>query len=324
MILAEKILKLRKENGMSQEELAEKLNVSRQSVSKWESAAAYPELDKILELAKLFGVTTDYLLKDDAGLPEYSATEKGKCARVSMQEANGYLEAKYARAQRSALATALFVLSPVPIILLDGAAQAHMIPLTENTAGGLGAVLLLLIVVMGCIASVAASGWMRRFDYLKRGDFELEYGVEGVLRERRDKAEHRRVVSVSVAIALIILSITPLIIAGVMDAADTVTIFLAGLMLAIDAGAVYLLVPAGAVSSGCNLLLSDCGYGDPEVRANKKKSRKFSGVYWPIVVAIYLVWSFLAKGWGISWIIWPVAALVAAGVSSIWKEHDRD
>ena len=91
MILAEKILKLRKENGMSQEELAEKLNVSRQSVSKWESAAAYPELDKILELAKLFGVTTDYLLKDDAGQPEYSATETGKCARVSLQEANGYL-----------------------------------------------------------------------------------------------------------------------------------------------------------------------------------------------------------------------------------------
>ena len=324
MILAEKILKLRKENGMSQEELAEKLNVSRQSVSKWESAAAYPELDKILELAKLFGVTTDYLLKDDAGQPEYSATETGKCARVSLQEANGYLEAKATRAHRNALSAAMFVLSPVPVILLSGAAQAHMIPLTENTAGGLGAVLLLLIVVLGCIFSVTASGWMRRFDYLKRGDFELEYGVEGVLRERRDKAEHKRVVSVSAAIALIILSVTPLIIAGVMDAADTVSVFLAGLMLVIDAGAVYLLVTAGAVSSGCNLLLSECGYGDPEVQANKKKSKKFSGVYWPIVVAIYLVWSFLTKDWGISWVVWPVAALVAAGISSLWKEHDRD
>ena len=64
MILAEKIQSLRKKNGWSQEDLAEKLNVSRQSVSKWESAASIPDINKILELAKLFGVTTDYLLKD--------------------------------------------------------------------------------------------------------------------------------------------------------------------------------------------------------------------------------------------------------------------
>ena len=65
MIIADKILSLRKGSGMSQEELAEKLNVSRQSVSKWESAAAIPDVSKILEMSKIFGVTTDYLLKDD-------------------------------------------------------------------------------------------------------------------------------------------------------------------------------------------------------------------------------------------------------------------
>lgn len=66
MILAEKITALRKKNGWSQEELAMQLNVSRQSVSKWESAASIPDLDRILQLSRLFGVTTDYLLKDDA------------------------------------------------------------------------------------------------------------------------------------------------------------------------------------------------------------------------------------------------------------------
>ena len=70
MILADKIIELRKKSGMSQEELAEKLNVSRQSVSKWESAASIPDLNRILELSRLFGVTPDYLLKDDAESPE--------------------------------------------------------------------------------------------------------------------------------------------------------------------------------------------------------------------------------------------------------------
>lgn len=65
MILGEKIMELRKRNGWSQEELAGKLNVSRQSVSKWESSMSVPELDKVLQLSEIFEVSTDYLLKDD-------------------------------------------------------------------------------------------------------------------------------------------------------------------------------------------------------------------------------------------------------------------
>ena len=59
MILAEKISEERKKNGWSQEELAEKLSVSRQSVSKWESGQSVPDLNRILEMARIFGVTTD-------------------------------------------------------------------------------------------------------------------------------------------------------------------------------------------------------------------------------------------------------------------------
>lgn len=65
MNLSEKIFKLRKTNGLSQDELAEKLNVSRQAISKWETDQATPELDKIVKLAELFNVTTDYLLQHD-------------------------------------------------------------------------------------------------------------------------------------------------------------------------------------------------------------------------------------------------------------------
>ena len=62
MILADKIITLRKKAGWSQEELAQKLDVSRQSVSKWESAQSMPDIDKILQLSSLFSVTTDCLL----------------------------------------------------------------------------------------------------------------------------------------------------------------------------------------------------------------------------------------------------------------------
>ncbi len=65
MTLYEKIIALRKSNGMTQEQLAEKLNVSRQAVSRWESGSASPDASNILQLSKLFGVTADYLLNDD-------------------------------------------------------------------------------------------------------------------------------------------------------------------------------------------------------------------------------------------------------------------
>ncbi len=70
MIFADKLMNLRKKNGWSQEELAEKLNVSRQTISKWEGALSMPDLERMLKIARLFGVTTDYLIKDEQELPE--------------------------------------------------------------------------------------------------------------------------------------------------------------------------------------------------------------------------------------------------------------
>jgi len=99
MTLHEKIYELRKKNGLSQEALAESLGVSRQSVSKWETGEATPEVNKLLSLSKLFGVTTDYLLDDEseenvreaeeekeelspfAAVPVYETPKKGKSVR---------------------------------------------------------------------------------------------------------------------------------------------------------------------------------------------------------------------------------------------------
>ncbi|WP_282156355.1 helix-turn-helix domain-containing protein [Cytobacillus gottheilii] len=63
MCIADRIHRLRKEKGISQEELAEKVGVSRQAVSKWESQQSTPDLDKVINLSEYFDVTTDYLLK---------------------------------------------------------------------------------------------------------------------------------------------------------------------------------------------------------------------------------------------------------------------
>lgn len=76
MNLQEKILQLRKKAGLSQEALAERLGVSRQAISKWETGDATPELSKLVLLAKEFNVTTDWLLSEDDNIPEKSKTSE--------------------------------------------------------------------------------------------------------------------------------------------------------------------------------------------------------------------------------------------------------
>ncbi len=79
MILADKIIALRKKAGWSQEELAEQLGVTRQSVSKWEGAQSVPDMDKVVQMSRLFGVTTDFLLKDELSEEEdYTRENKAK------------------------------------------------------------------------------------------------------------------------------------------------------------------------------------------------------------------------------------------------------
>ena len=116
MILADKIVSLRKKAGWSQEDLAEKLGVTRQSVSKWEGAQSVPDIEKILQISKLFGVTTDYLLKDEMGESEYAESEPTALRRVTLEQANAALAQAKASAPYMAWGTALCGASPVMLL----------------------------------------------------------------------------------------------------------------------------------------------------------------------------------------------------------------
>lgn len=109
MILADKIIRLRKKNGWSQEELAEKMNVSRQAVSKWEGAQTVPDLGKVLQLSQLFGVTTDYLLKDEIEDEEFTDDVENTVKRVTLQEANEFIQWRQVGAVYWLAATAVYL-----------------------------------------------------------------------------------------------------------------------------------------------------------------------------------------------------------------------
>ena len=155
MILADKIMEERKKNGWSQEELADKLSVSRQAVSKWESAQSVPDLQRVIQLAEIFNVSTDYLLKDEVEAPSPMEVgdirdEDQSLRRISMEEANEFLTIRRKNAPMIAGGVAMCILSPVILIFLAGLADSHITWIVWPVAGVLyAAVSAILKMVMG-------------------------------------------------------------------------------------------------------------------------------------------------------------------------------
>lgn len=311
MILADKIIDERKKNGWSQEELANKLGVSRQAVSKWESAGSIPDLQRILQMSELFGVTTDYLLKDEieeAPLNEYVETNTIK---VSMEEANQYLDMKHRGSRIVANATSLCILSPVPLIVLGTMTEDH-------TLIGFSLVFLLILVAIAVYLFVNYGLRESHMQHLEKESFETEYGVSGMVRERRDKYEPAFIRNIAIGVVLCILSVIPTIMTGVMEADDSICGLSVGLLLIIVSIGVNILIRAGMIKSSYDTLLQEGEYTKEEKHI-KKKTDDFSGAYWCLVVVIYLGWSFSTNNWKMTWIIWPVAGILYAAVLGIVK-----
>ena len=195
MILADKIMTLRKKAGWSQEELAARLNVSRQSVSKWEGAQSIPDMDKVVQMSRLFGVTTDFLLKDELEIEEHTQSEpmdEPPLRRVTMEEASAYLALRRAAAPRMALATFLCIISPVALLMLAAMSEVSRFGISENAASGIGLCGLLVLVAIGVALFLTCSARVRDFAFLEEEPFETEYGVSGMVKERRKEIEDSR------------------------------------------------------------------------------------------------------------------------------------
>ena len=263
MIMADKIMEQRKKNGWSQEELAEQLGVSRQSVSKWESAQSIPDLSRVVAMAEIFGVTTDYLLKDEE---EKSSANTGSSQpvssetviKVTMEDANRYLKAKEKAAKFTALAHGLFWVSPIVGIFISVLHENKMIDITESQVAGLGVMAEILFLAAATVLVVKCFIEMSAFRHLRKEPFETEYGVSSMVKERRKDYEHTRMVHIIVGAVLCVSSIIPLMLFTTFIKENSILIALGGsaMLCLIGAGA-YLITNAMIIWSGFSRLLNE-------------------------------------------------------------------
>ncbi len=324
MIFAEKLMDLRKKSGWSQEELAEKLGVSRQSVSKWESAQSIPDLSRILEIARLFSVSTDYLLKDEMEaeprdtLPEEPSSER----RISMEDANQYLSTVQQMARWNTIGVFLCILSPTPLLLLGAySQQPHAISETAAAALGLGALVVIVAIAVAMFLYVDAH--MEPYRYLEQDSFEIEYGVQGMIETLKKQNFKRRYFNLIIGSCLCIVSPFPLFLGPALSNSDLVMTGMLCLLFLLVAISMFFIIPTESINNAYLRLLKE-GEFSPKLLNKKKHSiaGPVSSIYWLLTTVVYLVWSFPTMNWGKTWVVWPIAGVLYAIVRIICNMID--
>lgn len=317
MILADKIINLRKKNGWSQEELAEKLGVTRQSISKYEGAQSIPDLDKILKLSEIFGVTTDYLIKDELEEEEYvpsqmqeNESESDRIVhKVTMEMANEYLQMIDWSAGKTAFATMLCILSPIVLLMLGAMSEMPNYHISENAAAGIGVCVLIVLIAIAVTIFILCGMKTKKYEFLEKEDIETAYGVSGMVKEKRDAYHSPYVTQLVIGITCCICSVIPLFGTLAVSESDFYMVSAVCMLLTLVAIGTYFIVRSAAKMNAMNQLLEEEDY----TRQKKHENKKMSGpvtVYWLIATAIYLAWSFTTNDWDRTWIIWPVVGVL--------------
>ena len=317
MILADKIINLRKKNGWSQEELAEKLGVTRQSISKYEGAQSIPDLDKILKLSEIFGVTTDYLIKDELEEEEYvpsqmqeNESESDRIVhKVTMEMANEYLQIIDWSAGKTAFATMLCILSPIVLLMLGAMSEMPNYHISENAAAGIGICVLIVLIAIAVTIFILCGMKTKKYEFLEKEDIETAYGVSGMVKEKRDAYHSPYVTQLVIGITCCICSVIPLFGTLAVSESDFYMVSAVCMLLTLVAIGTYFIVRSAAKMNAMNQLLEEEDY----TRQKKHENKKMSGpvtVYWLIATAIYLAWSFTTNDWDRTWIIWPVVGVL--------------
>lgn len=256
MLLADKIIKLRKANGMTGEDLAEKMGVSRQAVSKWESGQALPDIKKIIEMSELFGVTTDYLLKDSGESEHISGQEINDTLRVvSKEEAEKYICERKRASLKIALATFLCIISPVALFILGAVSEIGGSRITEAVAGAIGLGILFLLVLCAVVIYLTSGFKNDEYAFLEnRHSFRLESGAARFVSESKSIFRSRYVRLNVIATVLCVMSPMPLCVTSFLENDLWQAAMLCNMFFIVAIG-VFLYIVAGVQKESMDRLL---------------------------------------------------------------------
>ena len=297
MSLSENLQNLRKIKNMSQEELAEKLNVSRQAVSKWESGNGFPETEKIINICEIFDCSMDELVK-------------GKITEDVKKDKNDY-DTVFSKAARGIALGVSIILVGVSIMLtLLGFAPNEQ---AEDTYALIGVVMVLIGVVFA-VPMFIINGTM--IDNFKKKNPVMAnvYSEEEV-----DQGKSKFTKSLAIGISIILVGVVIMLALLATKVFGESVMPVAFLMYFVTIG-VGIIVYSGQMQEKFDIEKYN-RENTQEFKEKEDKVGKICGVIMLLATIIFLVWGFCFSGWGIGWVVYPIGGILCGIVGTIFGKN---
>lgn len=300
MKVAANIQRLRRDKGLSQEQLAEALDVSRQAVSRWESGDSVPEVDKLMGLSELFGVSLDELVN------ESSPAGKGAVDVAARKATFDQMYCRFANAIAGSIG--LILLSLAPTVWFSDA----------NDADGRAALFFLGAIVIAVPVIVYYSIMLRAAKDEMNTDLPALYTAS-------DAAAYARPFAAQLVtgLCLILLSILYIVVIQTFISNDAAARWApAGMFVALAAG-VTLIIRAGILKSRFNQVSARRVAAIADAEGDNPLIGKICGTIMLSATLIYLLCGFLANMWGEAWVVFPVGGILCGIVGVIFGTNNK-
>lgn len=307
-MLADKITELRKKHGMSLEALSEIVDVSKLTISKWESGISTPNLEEIIMMSNTFGVSTDYLIKEESVGEGKTQYEDAELRSVSLDEVTLYLENKSKVSKLISKGVILSIFSFMPLMILLTLSGQNKIKMSMELTTAVGLIVLFALVSISIVLFVKTNHFSSDFEKIERKAIELESRVKRIFIDTFETYKPVYFRRITFSVILIVMSAVPLITVSLLTRSDTLLqLMVVTMMLMIGLG-IYIIMVASMYFNTLQFIVK-IGDHVPQRSKYLKRIEKVAAFYWPLVLAVYMGWSLWTMAWGTTWILWPVAAI---------------
>lgn len=238
---------------------------------------------------------------------------------ISDLNVNTFIKAMDEYSRKMSTGVTLCILSPVALIGMAGlVTEDGRGVLSESAFVVIGLLILLILVAIGVMLIIRSSIEINKFKNIREGEFYLEENKNLAVEQTSDEFETVYGKRMALGVGLCIISPIPIITTAIVGAGDEVILLMVSLLLIIVATAVNMFVKNSIKRNGYMQLLKREDF-DPNNRKAAMIEERVGGIYWPVVVAIFLGWSFLEGAWTISWVVFPIAGLIYAAIVNFIK-----
>ena len=301
MSFGEKLQQLRKEKGLSQEDLAHQLNVSRQAVSKWESQNGYPEIEKMILISDLFQVSLDYLMKED--YEEHENETISSFRLMTQQNIKDYLHFKKS--------FALGISCSVLLMIIGLFIAALCADTSYQSIGVFG---FLIMVGIGVFFIIMTTLLKESKFKIEREEIKIAFNDLQNLQEQYQHFHKYFTLAIAGGVLLIIVSLA--CIALLHETYSQYENILGAQFLLCIGIAVFLFIYFGIRKDAYQFLIHNKAY----IKA-KKKEQQIENIYaftMPLAAILYMIMGFTQNWWHPGWVIFPLAVFISMGIEYFW------